>query len=198
MRDIEQQGARGIGYVDRPHPGETEADVIFGQQKAVKSPPDPGFVGPHPQQLGERKVGERGVGSQFHQALRPDGFVEIAALGRRALIAPDEGRAQNLTVAVQQHRAVHLAAKPDAGNLRGRDLQNPRAIFERRAWQAFHQSCGSCSAQPLRGDAKGSCSWIADAMTAPDSSMRRARVPPVPTSMPSSLIALSPWSRASL
>ena len=123
MRHIEQQGARGIRHVDRPHPGEAEADVIFGQQKAVKSPPDPGFVGPHPQQLGERKVGERGVGSQLHQALRPDGFVEIAALGRGALIAPDEGRAQNLIVAIQQHRAVHLAAKPDAGNLRGRDLR---------------------------------------------------------------------------
>ena len=74
MRHIEQQGARGVRYVDGPHPGETEADVIFGQQKAVKSPPDPGFVGPHPQQLGKGEVGERGVGSQLHQALRARWF----------------------------------------------------------------------------------------------------------------------------
>jgi hypothetical protein len=90
---IEQQGARGVRHVDGPHPGEAEADVIFGQQKAVKSPPDPGFVGPYPQQLGKREVGECRVGSQLYQALGPDGFVEKAAFSRRTLIAPNQSRA---------------------------------------------------------------------------------------------------------
>ena len=78
------------------------------------------------QQLGKREVGERGIGSQLHQALRPDGLVEITALSRRALIAPDERRAQDFMVPIQQHRSVHLAAKADAGNLRRRDLRIPK------------------------------------------------------------------------
>ena len=124
MRHIEQQRARGVSHVDGAHPGETKADVIFGQQKAVKSPPDTGFVGSHPQQFGQREVGKRGIGSQLNQPPRADGVVEIAALRRGALIAPDERGPQDLIVPIQQHGAVHLAAKADAGNLRGSDLTN--------------------------------------------------------------------------
>ena len=154
MRDIEQQRARGVRHVDGAHPGETEADVILGQQKAVKSPPDPGFVGPHPQQLGEREVGERGIGSQLHQALRPDGVVEIAALSRRALIAPDERRPQDLIVASNSTAPCIWPLRPmqaisEAG------IDESASSLRTAPWQAFHQSCGSCSAHPLRGDAKG-------------------------------------------
>src|SRR5579859_4785679 len=98
MRHIEQQGARGVGYIDGPYPGETETDVVLGQQKAVEPTPDFWFVGPHPQQLGQGEVGERGVRSQFHQALRSDGFVEIAAFRGGALIAPDQRGPQYLVV----------------------------------------------------------------------------------------------------
>src|SRR4051794_31392663 len=51
---------------------------------------------------------------------------------------------------------------------------------------ACHQSCGSCSAHPLWGDANALCSCVALPTTLPRSSTTIARVPPVPISMPSS------------
>ena len=50
--------------------------------------------------------------------------------------------------------------------------------------QARHQSSGFCSAQPIWGEAKGSCSSVADATMRPLLLTMRARVPPVPTSIP--------------
>jgi hypothetical protein len=77
------------------------------------------FVGAHPKKFRKGEVGERGIGSEFDYALRPDGFVQIAAFRRRALIAPDERRTQHFIVPVEQHRSVHLAAQTNAGNIRG-------------------------------------------------------------------------------
>jgi hydroxypyruvate isomerase len=53
------------------------------------------------------------------------------------------------------------------------------------SWLARHQSSGSCSAQPIRGDANGACGWVASASSPPSSAMRSARLPVVPTSSPS-------------
>src|SRR5216684_5208827 len=55
---------------------------------------------------------------------------------------------------------------------------------------ARHQSLGSCSAQPNSGDAISACSAVAAPSTRPASSTSTARVPPVPTSIPKSLVAI--------
>src|SRR5713226_7026217 len=55
---------------------------------------------------------------------------------------------------------------------------------------ARHQSRGSCSAQPNSGDAISACSAVAAPSTRPASSSSTARVPPVPTSIPKSLVAI--------
>ncbi len=122
MGHVEQQCSRRVGYVDGPHPGQAKADVILGQQKALKSAPDAGFVGPHPQQLGEGEVGKRGIGGELDNAARADGLVEVAALRGGALIAPDERGAQDLIISIQQHGTVHLPAEADARDLGCRDL----------------------------------------------------------------------------
>ena len=49
---------------------------------------------------------------------------------------------------------------------------------------ARHQSSGSCSAQPMCSEWTGAWSAEWEARTWPARSMRTARVPPVPTSMP--------------
>ena len=54
------------------------------------------------------------------------------------------------------------------------------------ALDARHQSPGDCSAQPIRGDANGSCSTVAEAKICPVSSITIAREPPVPMSNPKS------------
>src|SRR5579864_1787397 len=53
-----------------------------------------------------------------------------------------------------------------------------------------HQSCGSCSAQPMCGELIAACSHVAELSTRPVWSSKTARVPPVPTSMPRSFIAM--------
>ena len=55
---------------------------------------------------------------------------------------------------------------------------------------ARHQSRGSCSAQPNSGDDISACSAVAAPSTCPASSSNTARVPPVPTSIPKSLVAI--------
>src|SRR5229473_666635 len=55
---------------------------------------------------------------------------------------------------------------------------------------ARHQSRGSCSAQPNSGDAISACSAVAAPSTRPASSSSTARVPPVPTSIPKSLVVI--------
>ncbi len=55
---------------------------------------------------------------------------------------------------------------------------------------ARHQSRGSCSAHPNSGDDIGACSAVAAPNTRPASSSSTARVPPVPTSIPKSFVAI--------
>jgi hypothetical protein len=50
--------------------------------------------------------------------------------------------------------------------------------------QARHQSPGSCSAQAGPGDVNAAWSLVAEAISAPSSVTRIARVPLVPTSIP--------------
>lgn len=68
----------------------------------------------------------------------------------------------------------------------------PIPDFSKAFWtampQALHQSRGSCSAHLAWGEAKGLCSSVPETTTLPCSSMMRARVAPVPTSIPRSLI----------
>ena len=74
---------RGVRYVDGPHAGETEADVILGQQKALKSSSrySGSLVRTH-SSLVRVKLVSAGLDGQLHQPLRADGLVQIAALSR--------------------------------------------------------------------------------------------------------------------
>jgi hypothetical protein len=57
---------------------------------------------------------------------------------------------------------------------------------------ARHQSSGSCSAQPVRGERNGACSLVSDPRSVPSSFRISAREPPVPTSMPRTGMAYLP------
>ena len=58
------------------------------------------------------------------------------------------------------------------------------------SWAARHQSSGSCSAQPMCSEWMGAWSAAWEARTLPVRSMRMARVPPVPTSIPRNMSLL--------
>jgi len=78
---------------------------------------------------------------------------------------------------------VHFGRRSDAGNWSGRGWLRATALRTARL-VARHQSSGRCSAHSDLREAKGTCSSVADATMRPSSPMTKARVPPVPTSMP--------------
>ena len=71
------------------------------------------FVLPHPQQLGQREVGQRRIRRQLDQPLASDLGVQPVALLVRPLIAPDQRWPQHLTGRVEHDRPVHLPGEPD-------------------------------------------------------------------------------------
>ena len=72
------------------------------------------LVVPQPEDFRGGEAGQGGIGHQFDQ-IRPAAHapLHLDALGRRALIVPEDRPANHLVVAVEKHRAVHLAGEPD-------------------------------------------------------------------------------------
>jgi hypothetical protein len=74
-------------------------------------------MGANPQQLGQSEVCQRRISSELDQTLRTDDSVQVTALFRRPLIAPDQRRPQNLIVLIQENSTMHLAGQADASNI---------------------------------------------------------------------------------
>ena len=56
-----------------------------------------------------------GLATSRIKASRPPALcLDFVAFGRRALIVPEQGRADHLAGCIEEHRAVHLAAQADA------------------------------------------------------------------------------------
>ena len=75
------------------------------------------FVVAHPERLSEREVGERRIASQLDQAIDPERMGKLSHLRLSALIAPDNGGADDLVLLIQQNSAVHLAGEADASDI---------------------------------------------------------------------------------
>jgi len=70
-----------------------------------------------PADLRRLEPGQCRVASDLQQPLRPDALGDLVALGRRALVVPEQRRADHLAARVEEHRAVHLAGEPEAGDV---------------------------------------------------------------------------------
>ena len=70
-----------------------------------------------PQQLRRREAGQRAVAGQLDEPLEADALLDLAALRRRALVVPEDRRADHLAGRVERDEAVHLAAQPDPGDV---------------------------------------------------------------------------------
>jgi len=104
----------------------------------------------HPEDLCRCKSGHRRIRSDVDQPAASHLGLEISALPAGALIAQEDGATQRTPIAVQHYQTVHLPGQADTDNLAG-----THAAFFTTARMlsaaAFHQSAGSCSAQPLCG-----------------------------------------------
>src|ERR1700694_2324962 len=98
-------------------------------------------------------------------------------------VTPDERGAYDLIVLIEHDRAMHLTEKPTHATSFPRNSGFASAPLTAIV-HARHQSSGDCSAQPMFGEPNGACSSVDEAMSLPRSLTTRARVPPVPTSIP--------------
>ena len=112
--DIEEEGSRGLLHIHGVGTGHAEADVVLGAEDVGDLGEDLGLVVADPEELGEGEVGERGVGGELDESLVADLFGEPVALGLGALVAPDEGGAEDCTGGVEHDAAVHLAGEADS------------------------------------------------------------------------------------
>jgi hypothetical protein len=76
--------------------------------------PHLGLILLHPKNFGRRKTRERVIASGLDQSLLAQPAADLVTLRTRALVVPQDGRAQHLPILVQQHEAVHLPCQPDA------------------------------------------------------------------------------------
>jgi hypothetical protein len=70
-----------------------------------------------PQELDQSEIRKRRIRGQFQQPPRANRPIEPRALLLAPLIAPDDGRPQNVPVLVENHSPMHLAREADAGDL---------------------------------------------------------------------------------
>lgn len=107
---ISQYGLQGkvFRHIAR---GEHVAHIVLGQQNVGALGVELGLVVAHPQNLRGGKACQGGVGGDFKQPLLAHPLGDFLALGGGALVAPDDGAAQQVALLVQHHQAVHLARR---------------------------------------------------------------------------------------
>ena len=118
-RHIEQQRAGRVGDVGRVLAAQAEADVVLRQQHVADAVPHFGSCARTQSSFVSVKLVSAGFDVSSSKRSRADRVVQPAALVFGALIAPDDRRAHDLAALVQQHRAVHLAGKPDGRHAPG-------------------------------------------------------------------------------
>ena len=123
---VQQLHAGGVGDLGGELAGEHVAHIVLGQQNVGALGVELGLVVAHPQNLRGGKACQGGVGGDFNQPLLAHPLGDFLALGGGALVAPDDGAAQQVALLVQHHQAVHLAGDAHRLNL----LVGDAALFD--------------------------------------------------------------------
>ena len=116
---VEQQRAGGVRGVGRALAGELEPHVVLRQQHARDARVRVRLVVAQPQDLRRLEAGERGIAGQLEQPLRADALGDLVALGRGALVVPQQRRADHRAARVEEHGPVHLAGEAEPDDLVG-------------------------------------------------------------------------------
>jgi len=128
--DVKQHRARRPGQIGRVAAGELEADVVFRQQDVRDPRVDVRLVLAHPQDLGGGEAGQGAVSGELDEPLLTDGGVDLVALGLRALVVPQDRRAQHLAALVQADQPVHLPRQADAAHPAGGQVGLPQRLAD--------------------------------------------------------------------
>ena len=120
VRDVEEERSRSVCGVDRPLAGEAQPDVVLRQQDVANPGVRLGLVPAKPQELRRREARQRPVAGQRDQPVEADEPFDLCALRSRALVVPEDRRADDTVVGIQRDQAVHLARQAD------RPVRQPR------------------------------------------------------------------------
>ena len=127
---IEPQGSRRIRHVAGMIAGEPQTDIVLGQQHFRHAREILRFMLLDPPELRRREPRHGDIAGDLAQPRFL--LLELGALRRRTPVVPQNGRPDRLVRLVEQHRPVHLARQPDAGDRRqpfaGFPLQRPRRL----------------------------------------------------------------------
>src|SRR5439155_3547823 len=88
--DVEEQRSRRLRGVDHALAGESQPDVVLGQQDVRGALPDLRLVATHPEQLRRGEAGQRAVARQLEQPLAANRLLDLLALRARALVVPED------------------------------------------------------------------------------------------------------------
>ncbi len=182
-REVEQDRAGAVGLVEGVVAGQPVADVVLGQQDVGDARPDLGLVAAHPGELRRREPGQRVVAGDRDEPRLADRLADLVALGGRALVVPQDRRAQDLAGGVEQDEAVHLAREAHALDV-GRD-RRPRPPSRARWPRSRPSTTGAGPARSTAGAAgRTRRPTMPIASTVPAASRTTALVAVVETSIP--------------
>ena len=115
---IEQPGAGGVAKLHAAFAGEVEIDVIVRQQHGRQRLVILRLVLFQPEDFWRGVARQHGIAGQFDQPGGPAKFLlELLALLRRRGVTPQLGRADDLALFVERHKAVLLPAHADGFHL---------------------------------------------------------------------------------
>ena len=130
--EVEEQRAGAVGLVERVLTGQSQADVVLGEQDVRDAAPDVRLVVAHPHELRRREAGQRVVAGDLDESLGPDGLADRVARRGGPLVVPQDGRAQDVVGRVEEHGAVHLAGQADRDDVVARDARRGQDRPDRR------------------------------------------------------------------
>src|ERR1019366_584252 len=113
---IQQQSPGSIRRVGGAIPRELVANIIFRQHDRANPLPVVRFVFPHPQELGQRKVGQSWIAGQLDEPFRSYFFGQRTALAVGAHVAPDQCRTHHPPALIEHYCAVHLSGETQTSN----------------------------------------------------------------------------------
>ncbi len=108
------------------------ADVVLRQQALSHTPVVLRLVLAKPDDLRRRETRQNTVAGLRDDEVLPSRLVDPVALGPGALVAPEQGGPNHLSVRVEEDAPVHLPRESDALNLRA-----PEVRFAERQKQRF-------------------------------------------------------------
>ncbi|MDR6548915.1 hypothetical protein J2736_000098 [Paenibacillus qinlingensis] len=121
MGYIKQQRAARVGHVHAERSRQAQPDIILRQQQMPNAGVVLRLMLPEPKELRRGEAGQRLIACEAAELGFADGRLDVGALLRGALIAPEQRRPDNLLRLVEEDRPVHLAGEANTCDTRGFD-----------------------------------------------------------------------------